>query len=138
MKKLITTFLLTCSITSSFAINFDDAKAIGSMVSTTASPVITTVNPIAGILVYTTGHYFFAEMFENAPRYEGLDNDAIEVLAGSIGVEDSLSLTMFREDILENKEAIEAEFQANDIDLSVEELTDEEIAQLALSSTVQE
>ena len=70
-------------------------------------------------------------------NYEGLSNDSIEVLAGSIELEDSAALSLFKEDILENKEAIEAEFQANNIDLTVEELTDEEIAQLVLATSNQ-
>lgn len=137
MKNLITALVLGCSITSSFAFN-DETKVASSMVSTVASPFVSTVNPIAGALVSSTSIYWIVDVFERMPRYEGLDNDAIEVLAGSIELEDSLSLTMFKEDLHNNKEVLEAKFQANDINLTVEELTAEEIAQLALSSTVQE
>ena len=82
-------------------------------------------------MLYTA---IFGMQFYN---YEGLSNDSIEVLAGSIELEDSAALSLFKEDILENKEAIEAEFQANNIDLTVEELTDEEIAQLVLATSNQ-
>ena len=118
MKNLITALVLGCSITSSFAFN-DETKVASSMVSTVASPFVSTVNPIAGALVSSTSIYWIVDVFERMPRYEGLENDAIEVLAGSIELEESLSLTMFKEDLHNNKEVLEAKFQANDINLTV-------------------
>ena len=133
MKKLITTVLLTCSISSSFGATIKQMLEHGASLSSYASPVISTFNPIAGVLVSSTGITIADRMMHN---YEGLENDAVEVLAGSIGVEDSLSLTLFKEDLHINKDVIDAEFKANGIDLTVEELTDEEVAQLALASSI--
>ena len=133
MKKLFISLLLTCTVSSSLAGDYEEYALTSGAVSPV---VITTFNPVAGVVssysvLYTA---IFGMQFYN---YEGLSNDSIEVLAGSIELEESAALSMFKEDILENKEAIEAEFQANNIDLTVEELTDEEIAQLVLATSNQ-
>ena len=134
MKKLMISLLLSSTITSSFA--NDIGKYAGP--TTAASPiVITTFNPAAGV-VSASSIVFSIFYAMGAVHYEGLNNDALEVLAGSIELEDSPALSMFKEDILGNKEAVESELQANKIDLTVEELTDEEIAQLALASQIQQ
>ncbi|MBC77005.1 MAG: hypothetical protein CME64_13410 [Halobacteriovoraceae bacterium] len=132
MKKLIISLFIASSIGSSFA--NDIGRYAGP--TTAASPiVITTFNPVAGVISASSIAFsiFYAM---GAVHYEGLNSDAIEVLAGSIELEDSAALSMFKEDILSNKVAVESELQANDIDLAVEELTDEEIAQLAIASSV--
>ncbi|MBC77007.1 MAG: hypothetical protein CME64_13420 [Halobacteriovoraceae bacterium] len=133
MKKLFISLLVTCTISSSLAGDFREYAVTSGAVSPI---VITTFHPVAGV-VSAYSVLYTAIFAIQSYNYEGLSNDSIEVLAGSIELEDSAALTMLKEDILENKVAIEAELQANDIDLTVEELTDEEIAQLALASSIQ-
>ena len=134
MKKLFFSFFIASSISSSFA-SMDAGDYV--RFSTSAGVATTLVaNPMIGVAVGMSSIAVMLPVLNSVGLYQGLDNDAVDVLAGSIKLEDSAALSMFKEDILENKEAIEAEFQANKIDLTVEELTDEEIAQLAIASSI--
>ncbi|MCO4755806.1 MAG: hypothetical protein KC478_15095 [Bacteriovoracaceae bacterium] len=132
MKKLVTSLLLTFAVSSSFAAS--DLEKMVLTGSTFAGPFLSLIHPLAGGAVLTTAVYAFDEV---GFKYEGLENDAIEVLAGSIELEESLVLTMFKEDVIANKATVEAGLKADNINVEVEDLTDVELAQLALAFSVQ-
>ena len=132
MKKLVTSLLLTCAVSSSFAAS--DLEQMSITGSTFVGPFLSLIHPLAGGAVFSTAVYAFEKV---SFRYEGLENDAIEVLAGSIELEESMGLTMFKEDVIANKATVEAGLKADNINVEVEDLTDVELAQLALAFSVQ-
>lgn len=60
--------------------------------------------------------------------YEGLGNESIEVLSSGVSIEDLPSLSMFKQDLLGNPEALEESFKEQGIDVRIEDLSDEDIA----------
>ncbi|MBC76398.1 MAG: hypothetical protein CME64_10325 [Halobacteriovoraceae bacterium] len=136
MKKLIMPLLLATTLTSTTASarhggSWDDlAYSVFGGVAVTATAA--TFYPVP-VLASVTSWYVYS--FITEPRYyEGLAEDSIEVLAGNSSVEDSLSLSMFKEDLLNHQEAVEAKFAEHGLDVDLEQISDEELAELALAT----
>ena len=69
----------------------------------------------------------------NSAYYQGLDNDSVEVLAGNAKVDDLPAISIFKEDLTANSDTIEQKiFEETGEEYSIEELSDEDIATLAL------
>lgn len=74
--------------------------------------------------IYVGGH---------AAYYQGLDNDSVDVLAGNAKVNELPAISMFKEDLIANSETIEQKvFEETGEELSIQDLSDEDIASLAL------
>ncbi|MBC76321.1 MAG: hypothetical protein CME64_09925 [Halobacteriovoraceae bacterium] len=71
-----------------------------------------------------------------AGYYQGLDNDSVEVLAGSAEIDDLPAISQFKEDLIANSETIEQKvFEETGEEVSIQDLSDEDIATLALHAS---
>ncbi|MBG60765.1 MAG: hypothetical protein CME67_03980 [Halobacteriovoraceae bacterium] len=68
-------------------------------------------------------------------NYEGLSSDAIEVLGGAIELEESPALSLFKEDLFNNQMAVEGVFEEHGLEVDLEQISDEKLAELALATT---
>lgn len=148
MKKLITPFVLAATLTSmtvsaseggsleDLANSFENAAHTVTTAQFAVTATIGIFYPVPALL--SVSSYFVLAGMPDSSYYEGLSEDSIEVLAGNSSVEDSLSLSMFKEDLLNNQEAVEAKFEENGLKVDLEQISDEELAEIALATSMAE
>lgn len=68
-------------------------------------------------------------------NYEGLSSDAIDVLGGAIELEESAALSLFKEDLLRDQKAVESVFEEHGLEVDLEQISDQELAELALATS---
>ena len=141
MKKLIMPLILASTLTSTSASASGCGEgcegifysAVGGVAVTATAATFYPVPVLASV----SSWYLYAFITEPG-YYEGLSKDSIEVLAGNSSVEDSLSLSIFKEDLLNNQEAVEAKFEENGLKVDLEQISDEELAEIALATSMVE
>tara|TARA_Y100000780_G_scaffold226709_2_gene241328 strand:+ start:7711 stop:8160 length:450 start_codon:yes stop_codon:yes gene_type:complete len=148
MKKLIMPLILAATLTSTtasaseggtledFANSFENAASTSVAGQFAVTATIGIFYPVPALL--SVSSYFVLAGMPDPSYYEGLAEDSIEVLAGNSSVEDSLSLSMFKEDLLNHQEAVEAKFQEEGFNMNLEQISDEELAELALATSMVE
>lgn len=96
---------------------------------------VTTVNPLAGIVIISSVAYFFKDdLF-----YEGLQNESIEVLAGQYSLNEQPALSEFKEKLVNESELIEEDIFINSGEVvNIGEWSDEDISRVALALSIQE
>lgn len=96
---------------------------------------VTTVNPLAGIVIISSVAYFFKDdLF-----YEGLQNESIEVLAGQYSLNEQPALSEFKEKLVNESELIEEDIFINSGEVvNIGEWSDEDISRVALAISIQE
>lgn len=139
MKRSINTALVLASLFSASAnasYHIGKSELAGVLSAYTLVPVGVSATafaygPLAGVGALSLS-LSISSVLDTA-YYQGLENEALEVLAGQAILEDQPALSLFKEDALANQEVIEELFEEQaKTEINLSELSNKEFAKIAL------